>query len=479
VTKPSKLKYDAIVVGSGPNGLAAAITLVQKGLSVLLVEKNSYVGGGLCSQELTIPGYVHDVFSASHPMAVASPFFKSLSLEKFGLKWIHSPAVLAHPHDDGTATLLRRSVTETAQGLKSDQKRYEKLFEPLVKRSHDLMEEIFKPIFHIPKHFMTLMNFGLRTLCTAESFSRANFKEQKTRALFAGIAAHSGVPLDTVGPTAVGLSLQIVGHSEGWPFPERGAQSLAKALCDCFKSFGGEVVTDFEVKSLEDLPQSEVVLFDLTPKQILRIADTVLPLSVKKSFDSYRYGSGVFKMDWALDCPIPWTAKETGLAMVVHVGGSLDEIVEAEQFLLKGQYSQKPFVLLCQPSIFDSTRAPAGKHTAWAYCHVPRESTHDHSQYIEDQIERFAPGFKKSILKRSILAPKDLQMRNPNLVGGDISGGLVDFKRLLFRPRLTLNPYALDGKRYWICSSSTSPGPGVHGMSGHHAAVAVLKGMNR
>jgi len=475
--------YDAIVIGSGPNGLSCAIALAQKGLSVAVVEKFATVGGGTRTQELTLPGFLHDVCSAVHPLAVASPFFKSLPLHEYGLKWLYPQAEVAHPRDDGGVTLLKRSIVDTAKSFGRDQSSYKSFFEPLVAQFDDLMTEILAPPLHAPKHLSLLAKFGLNALLSANSFARLHFREENTRALFMGIAAHSAAPLTHFASSAAGLALHIAGHGSGWPIPEGGAKNISLALASYFKSLGGELVINREIQSLVELPKSHGIFFDLTPRQILKIAGASLPKHIAQSLQKFQYGPGVFKMDWALNSPIPWKNPDCALAGTVHLGGSSQEIIHSENAVNAGILNARPFVILSQPTLFDPTRAPSDLHIAWAYCHVPHGSNHDMRDTIENQIERFAPGFKKTILKSSCLFPKDLESRNPNLIGGDISGGLVNARQIFFRPRLSLNPYRLTGpddlseddrRQLWICSSSTPPGPGVHGMCGYHAAQRAL-----
>ncbi|WP_413288457.1 phytoene desaturase family protein [Bdellovibrio sp. HCB337] len=468
-------KYEAIVVGSGPNGLAAAITLAKAGVSVLVLEAARTPGGGARSEPLTIPGFIHDVCSAVHPMAVASPFFKSLPLEQFGLEWVHSQAVLAHPLENNEAILLHTSVEATAKNLDIDGEAYYDLMQPMSQHWEEIFSETMGPLFHWPKHPMTLASFGLKAIRSAEIFARMHYHGPRARALFAGMAAHVNTPLDKTGTAAIGLMLNLAAHAKGWPFPRGGAQKLTDALLAYFRSLGGDLQTHREIRSMRDLPSSHWVFLDLTPRQILSIfADSVSHVESYR-WNSFSYGPAVFKIDWALSAPIPWSAKECLKAATVHVCGDFDEILLSESAPIKGKLSQRPFVLLTQPSLFDLTRAPQGQHTAWAYCHVPHDTTVNCTEIIEAQIERFAPGFKKNILARHILGPQDLQKRNPNLVGGDIMGGAFSLKQLLFGPSRSMNPYHLSIPGFFICSSSTPPGPGVHGMCGFNAAQNVLR----
>ncbi len=470
-----KRHYDAIVIGAGPNGLSCAITLAQKGLRVLVVEKSEKLGGGAKTEELTLPGFFSDVCSAVHPLALASPFFKTLPLQEHGLRWIHSPAEIAHPLDDGSVLLLKKSVHETAAALGVDQGFYNRFYGSFISHFDEFMKEILGPIFHNPKYIGLLAKFGIHALSSADLFSRAHYRDEKNRALFIGIAAHSSAPLTSFASSAIGLALQIAGHGAGWPIPQGGAKNISRALASYLKSLGGEIITAYEVLTLDDLPSSDLIFFDQTPRQILKIAGFRLSDSVAKSFVKYRYGPGVFKMDWALSSPIPWKNSDCYQSATIHLGGSAQEIIESEKNVNQNILNARPFVLLSQPTLFDSTRAPSGSHIAWAYCHVPHGSDQDMTEIIENQVERFAPGFKKVILKRQSISPKDLENRNPNLVGGDIFGGLVNARQIFFRPRVTMNPYSLGDRQLWICSSSTPPGPGVHGMCGYHAAMAALR----
>jgi phytoene dehydrogenase-like protein len=466
-------KYDAVVVGSGPNGLAAAICLAQRELSVLVVESKPTVGGGVRSAELTLPDFVHDVCSAIHPLAVASPFFQTLPLEKYGLEFIEPPASLAHPFDDGTNILLKRSVVETAEMLGVDRENYKNLMQSFVKNWDELAPEMLAPL-HFPKHPFLLANFGLKSFRSAEHFAEKYFDEAKTKAMFAGCAAHSMIPLEDLPSAAFGFVLAISAHTVGWKFPRGGANKISEALATHFLSLGGEIQTDFHVENIDELPSSRVYLFDVTPKQILKIAGHKLPSGYRQKLANFQYGAGVFKIDFALSEAIPWKSKECGLAGTVHLGGTFDEIAEAERQIANGSISEKPFVLLAQNSLFDETRTPQGKHTAWAYCHVPNGSDFDMSEIIEDQIERFAPDFRDCILAKSTMSATDMESYNANYIGGDINGGANILSQIFTRPVLRWNPYSTPAKGIYICSSSTPPGGGVHGMCGFHAAQTVL-----
>jgi phytoene dehydrogenase-like protein len=465
--------YDAVVVGSGPNGLAAAITIAQSGRSVLVVEAQDKPGGGAQSAELTRPGFIHDLFSAVHPLALESVFFQSLPLEKHGLTWIHSPAAFAHPLENGKSVVLRRSVEETAATLGRDGPVYQQHMGGLLKDWPYFKSEFLRPL-RFPKEPLRLARFGLPALLPANLLARLVFREAPARALFAGAAAHSTLSMNAPGSSAFGLTLMLAGHHVGWPIPRGGARSVSQALIGHLQSLGGEVITGMTVKHLDQLPKARAILFDLTPRQILAIVGTQLSTLFRAQLGRFHYGPASFKLDWALRGPIPWKSPEVAQAITVHLGGTLDEIAASESQPGKGRVSQRPFVLLVQPSLFDSTRAPAGNHTAWAYCHVPNGSTQDMTHQIEAQIERFAPGFRELIIGRSILSPRRLETRNANLIGGDINGGCVNLSQLFLRPTARL--YSTSRADLFICSSSTPPGGGVHGLCGYYAAQEALRG---
>jgi phytoene dehydrogenase-like protein len=465
---------EAIVVGAGPNGLAAAVTLARAGRAVRLVEACATVGGGMRTAPLTLPGFRHDVCSAIHPLAAGSPFFAGLHLAEHGLAWIHPAAPLAHPLDGGTAVLLERSFQATGATLGPDADAWRALMEPFVRAWPGLVGDLLAPL-RLPRHPVALAGFGLQALRSARGLAEARFAGEPARALFAGIAAHSMLPLETPLSAAVGLVLGAAGHAVGWPLPRGGSQSIADALASLLRSLGGEIVTGAPVTTLDDLPAARAVLLDVTPRQLLRLGGHLLPPGYRRSLARYRYGMGVFKIDLALDGPIPWAATACARAGTVHLGGTLGEIAAAEAAVARGEHPEHPFVLLAQQSLFDDSRAPAGKHTVWAYCHVPHGSTVDMAERIERQIERFAPGFRERILARHVLPPAALEAYNANYIGGDINGGVQDLRQLFTRPVARLVPYTTPARGLYLCSASTPPGGGVHGMCGHHAARAALR----
>jgi phytoene dehydrogenase-like protein len=453
----------ASIIGSGPNGLAAAITVAAAGVKTTVFERNDRIGGGCSTAETTLPGFRHDLGSSVYPVGVASPFFKSLPID---LPWIEPDAPCAHPLDDGTAVMLEHSMEATIANLDTrDARAYRSLFEPIATHFSELLEDILGPIQHLPHHPLVLGRFGLSALMSATSLARMRFSGARAQALFAGMAAHSVLPLNTPTSAAVGLVLMAAGHAGGWPILRGGAQSLTDALAQHFESLGGKIKTGYEVTGLKG---SSVTLADITPKQLLTLAGHNLPPNYREQLEAFRYGAGSFKIDYALNSPIPWTAKDCSRAATVHLGGTLGEIAASECSF----DTNAPFVLLVQPSLFDASRAPAGQHTAWAYCHVPNGSHADHVEAIERQITRFAPEFQDCILARSISPPAALERWNPNLVGGDLSGGAMTPKQLLFRPTPSLYRTPLPG--LFLCGASTPPGGGVHGMAGFHAAQAAL-----
>ena len=463
---------DAIVIGAGPNGLAAAIELARSGKSVRVYEANRTVGGGARSAELTLPGFTNDICSAVHPLALSSPFFSTLPLARYGLEFIHSPIALAHPFDDGTAAILDASVDTTSQKLGRDRSAYRDLMTPFVEHWHDLANDILGPP-RLPRHPLITTRFGIRAIRSAKSFAESTFQENKTRALFAGLAAHSFLALDQLATSAFGLVLGLLAHTNGWPVAKAGSQSISNALAAYFKDLGGEIFTDHNIESLSELPPTKAVLCDLTPRQMVRIAGDSLPPRFRRRLTRYRYGPAAFKIDWALNAPVPWRSPECSQAATIHLGGSFAQILISEKVVNSGQHAQKPFIILCQPSLFDPSRAPQGKHTLWAYCHVPNGSQVDMTANIETQIERFAPGFRDCILSRSVMTPANLEQHNANLIGGDINGGSQHLAQMFTRPTTRL--YSTPQKGLYICSSSTPPGGGVHGLCGYHAARVALR----
>ena len=463
---------DAVVVGAGPNGLAAAITLAQAGRSVRVIEAHETIGGGTRTAELTLPGFRHDVCSAIHPALVASPFFRSLELD---LDLIEPPAAVAHPLDDGTAVLVRRSVDETAAHLGRDAAAYRRLLGPLVADWNTLEGELLGPIAHLPRHPLSLARFGMVGLRSARKLAVARFDDEPARALLAGAAAHSFLPLEQPASASFGLVLLALAHVSGWPFPRGGSQAIADALAARLCSLGGEIETGNHVSSLRELPSSKLVLCDVTPRQLLALAGDRLPQRYRRRLERWRYGPGVFKLDYALDGPIPWRAPNVGEAGTVHVGGSLAEIAHSERAAWEGRHTERPYVLLAQQSLFDAARAPSGKHTAWAYCHVPNGSTLDMRERVEAQIERFAPGFREHVLAAATRTTEQVEEENANMVGGDISGGANTLAQLIARPALRRVPYSTPLPGLYLCSASTPPGAGVHGMCGHLAAKAALE----
>jgi phytoene dehydrogenase-like protein len=471
--KLEKRDYDAVVIGSGPNGLAAGILLQQNGLSVLLIEGKDTIGGGMRSAELTLPGFTHDICSAIHPLAVASPYFETLPLAEHGLEYIYPEIAAAHPLDNGKAAVLKKSIEETAAQLGDDAEAYKRLMAPIVKNWPSIAPDVLGPL-HFPKHPVAMAGFGLKALRSVASVA-GGFKSEEAKGLFAGMGAHSMQPLTNLSTAAVALVLMTNGHLKGWPLPKGGSQKIADALASYFVSLGGKIETNTYIKSLEQLPSSHAVLFDITPKQLLQIAGHKFSSIYKWQLERYRYGMGVFKVDWALDGPIPFKAEECLQAGTVHIGNTLSEIVASEQQIWDGGHPEKPFVLLTQQSLFDTSRAPVGKHTGWAYCHVPNGSMVDMTEAIEKQVERFAPGFRDLILAKHTMNTAQVEEYNPNYIGGDISGGAIDLGQLFTRPALRWSPYKTSAKGIYICSSSTPPGGGVHGMCGYHAAKRALR----
>jgi len=468
---------DAVVVGSGPNGLAAAVRLAQAGASVVVLEARDEIGGGTRTAELTLPGFAHDVCSAAHPMGILSPYLRTLPLADHGLRWIQPKASVAHPLDDQPAVLLRRSLDETAAGLDADARAYRRLIEPFLGDPHALLRDALAPL-RIPRSPLLMLRFGLRAIRSATGLAR-RFRGARARALLAGCAAHSILPLDRAFTGALGLIFLLTGHVEDWPVAAGGSHAIARALAGILASLGGRIETGVHVRSLADLPPSRLYLFDTSPAGLATIAEPVLPARYVRRLRRYRYGPGVFKVDWALDGSIPWTDPRCLDASTVHVGGTLEEIASAEAAVWRGEHPERPFVLVVQQSEIDRSRAPDGKHTGYAYCHVPARSTVDATEAVERQIERFAPGFRDRILARHVITSGDIERDNANCIGGAITGGVADAFQLFTRPVARLDPYTTPNARIFICSASTPPGGGVHGMCGVHAAETALRRLHR
>ena len=470
---------DAIIVGAGPNGLAAAVTLARAGWKVRVLEAADAIGGGARTLPLTLPGFLHDRCSGIHPLAAASPFFNHVPLEEHGVRWIDPPAACAHPFDDGTAALLLRSTRETGETLGPDARAWRALFDPLVSGFDALAEETLGAVLHLPRHPLLLARFGLSALLPARALALARFRGARARALFAGIAAHSMRPLGAALTSAFGLVLGAAGHAVGWPFPAGGAQRIPEALASALAAAGGEIETGARVTSLCELPAARAVLLDLTPRQVLAVAGDRLPERYRRALARFRYGPAAFKVDYALSAPIPWRAPECARAGTVHLGGAMEEVDHASRAVAAGELPARPFVLVAQHTLFDGSRAPAGRHTAWAYCHVPHGYSGDATAALEAHIERFAPGFREVVLARASRGPADLERENPNLVGGDIGAGEVSLRQTIFRPAARLSPWSTPVAGLFLCSASTPPGPGIHGMCGYWAARAVLDAARR
>ena len=468
----------AHVIGSGPNGLAAAITLARTGRKVIVYEAEEQPGGAARTMELTLPGFRHDFGSAVHPMAAASPFFAALPLKRYGLEWSHGAAPLAHPLDDGSAVTLERNLKQAETALGRDGTAWRELVQPLVEHWPQFARDALGPVVHIPHHPLLMASFGLHAFRPAVSLATSHFSNPRTRALFAGLAAHSFLALDQPLSSAIGLIIGALAHVAGWPIPREGSQAITNALIAQLLDLGGELQTGRRITSIDELNSDDApVICDITPRQLLAIAGDRLHSDYTSRLRNFRYGPGAFKIDYALSEPIPWRAAECHRAITIHVGGAMDEIAQSEHAATHGSVADRPFVILVQPSLFDPTRAPEGKHTAWAYCHVPNGCSVDMTSRIEDQIERFAPGFRECVLARRVLSPAALESMNPNLVGGDINGGELSMRQFLFRP--TLSGYSTGTRNLYLCSSSTPPGGGVHGMCGYHAAHAALRDLSR
>ncbi len=468
---------DVVVVGAGPNGLAAAVTLARAGANVTVLERANEIGGGTRSAELTEPGYVHDVCSAIHPLVLASPFFRSLSLEDDDLEMVHPQVPLAQPLDYGRSVALHRSVADTADGLGADGRAYKRLMEPLVEGADELVADLLRPV-RLPRHPIVTGRFGVRGIRSVVGLAR-RFEGDGARALFGGLAAHSMLPLSSPPTAGFGLLLGVLAHAVGWPAARGGSAQIAAALARSMTAHGGQIETGVEVGSLADLPPAAAYVFDVTPAQLIRIAGPDLPTRYVRALGRFRYGPGVFKMDWALSGPVPWTDPHSRGAGTVHVGGTLEEMAASEATVVGGGIPEKPYVLVAQQSLFDDTRAPDGGHTLWAYCHVPSGSDVDMTDAIEDQIERFAPGFRDVIVARAVRGPAAIEAHDPNFVGGDINSGIQNIKQHIFRPVIRLNPYSTPNPKIFLCSSSTPPGGGVHGMCGYLAATSVLRRLAR
>jgi phytoene dehydrogenase-like protein len=467
-------RYDAVVVGAGPNGLTAAVILARAGLSVLVLEGAPRIGGGTRTEPLTAPGFAHDVCSAVHPLAASSPILSALPLTRHGLEWVTPPIALAHPFDDAPPALLRRDIDATARDFGSDGDAYRALIGPLAARWSTLAPDILAPL-HWPSHPIRLAEFGLVGLQSASGLVRRRFRHEAPRALLAGLAAHAIQPLDRLGTASFALVLGVIGHHIGWPFARGGTRAISDALAACLTAAGGEIAVNTTVRELADIPPARATLLDLTPRRLLRIAGGVFPRRYARALGAFRYGPGVFKVDWALSQPVPWSAPECAQAGTLHLAGSFEAIEQSEALIASGQHPDKPGVLVAQPASFDRSRAPAGCATLWGYCHVPNGSTVDMLPRIEAQIERFAPGFRDCVIARHTMNTAQLDAYNPNIVGGDIGQGANTLRQIFFRPVARRDPYATPLNGLYLCSSSTPPGGGVHGMCGYHAARSALR----
>lgn len=469
--------YDAVVIGAGPNGLSAAIVLAQRGASVLVLEGRDTVGGGCRTAEYTLPGFKHDICSSVYPLGAGSPFFRTLPLDKFGLEWIHPEVAYAHPLDGGDAVAVWRSVERTAENMGRDAEAYRNLMDFLVP-DWDYVCDLLRNPWRLALHPLAMARFGLMALNPTIGFARMTFETARAQAAFAGVAAHSSLKLEEPASASFGLVLGLTAHAVGWPMPKGGAQNLVDALAGYLQSLGGEILTGAMVESLNDMPPSKYIFCDLTPKQILKLAGDSLKGFYRKQLESYKYGCGVFKVDWALDAPVPWQSDICRKAGTLHLGGGMEEIALSERLIWRGQASERPYVLAVQNSLFDASRAPPGKHTLWTYCHVPNAYARDITDRIEAQVERFAPGFKETVIGKHTMSPVDYEMYNPNMIGGDINGGALSLDQLFTRPVLRAIPFSTARKGLYICSSSSPPGGGVHGMCGYYAAHVALRGLS-
>lgn len=468
-----KRDYDVVVVGSGPNGLAAAIAMQQQGLSTIIFEAKETIGGGLRTEELTLPGFKHDVCSAIHPLAADSPFFNTLPLHSHGLEYIQPYLAAAHPFDDGSAALLSTSLSQTAAQFSQDEEAYLRIIGTAAKNWPLIRNDVLGPL-RFPKHPLLMAKFGRDALASASQVSK-KFMTRNARGLWAGMAAHSILPLDSAATAAVGMVLMATAHNKGWPMAKGGSVSIANALAGYFRSIGGKIQTSFPVHTFSQLPSAHAVLFDVTPRQLFSIAGEKFSSWYSGQLNKFRYGAGVFKVDWALDAPAPFVSAVAQRAGTVHLGSTMEEIAAGEQEIHANHHPEKPFVLFVQQSLFDPSRAPEGKQTAWAYCHVPNGSQKDMVSAIEKQVERYAPGFRDRILARHTLNTTQMEAYNNNYIGGDINGGAMDIRQLFTRPVLKTSPYRSSARGIYICSSSAPPGGGVHGMCGYYAARRALK----
>ena len=471
--------YDAVVVGSGPNGMAAAVAVARAGWKVLVLEAEPTLGGGCRTEELTLPGFKHDVCSAVHPMGIASPFFRQLPLHEHGLEWINPDVLIAHPLDDGSAGALESSLDATADGLGADSARYRRLVGPLSTRWEELATSLMAPLLRPPRHPLAMAHFGLRALWPATTLAKRVFRTEQARGLFAGTAAHAFLPLSAPLTSSYGVLMLALGHVEGWPVAKGGSQAIIDALASYLRSLGGETRTGERVTALDQLPPARAVFLDTSPRAVLDLGGHRLHPRYRRRLERFRYGPGSFKIDWALDAPVPWKADACGRSGTVHLGGTIDEVAAAELDVHKGRPSDRPYVLIGQQSLADPTRAPEGRHTLWGYCHVPNGCAVDMTDAIERQVERFAPGFRDRILARTVRPPSELEHHNANYIGGDIAGGSSAGLQFAARPILSPSPYGVRGlDNVYLCSASTAPGPGVHGMCGYWAAQSALRAHN-